>query len=243
MNRIRGVTAFFFATLMLPGMASADHGRDEARGRYGEACYEHKGKIKCHGHKGKSRHHNAPPPWAPAHGWRRKHDAEYGQYARNDGYYIESSRDTRVVVHEGVASVDVGIDRGTCNRETVGTVIGGVVGGVIGNNAGDRHNREITTILGAVIGGLVGHEIGRSMDEADQSCTGQVLEQAPDSHTVHWVDEANRGEYRVTPERTYEADGRYCRDYITEYQSESGIEREKSTACRNQDGAWQKMVM
>jgi surface antigen len=94
-----------------------------------------------------------------------------------------------------------------------------------------------------VVGGLVGHNIGRSMDEADQHCTGQTLEQAPDHHTVHWADGAHKGEYRVTPERTYQADGRYCRDYITEYQGPNGTEREKATACRNHDGAWQKMVM
>lgn len=32
---------------------------------------------------GRGFHHGGPPPWAPAHGWRRKH--EYGGYGRSYG--------------------------------------------------------------------------------------------------------------------------------------------------------------
>ncbi len=36
--------------------------------------------------EGRGFHHGGPPPWAPAHGWRRKH--EYGGYGygRSDRY-------------------------------------------------------------------------------------------------------------------------------------------------------------
>ncbi len=248
MNPAKGITALLLTSLLaMPLVADADPGRNEARGSYGEDCYEHKGKVKCRGGKGYSRSHGGgPPPWAPAHGWRRNHEGnDHGGYVRqDDDYYVDEHTGVRAVVHEGgSATVDVGISSGSCNRKTVGTVVGGLIGGAIGNRAGDSRNREITTVLGVVIGGLVGHNIGRSMDEADQQCTGQVLEQAPDNQTVRWTDDNQQGEYRVTPERTYESDGRYCRDYITEYQGQNGIEREKSTACRTQDGAWKKMVM
>lgn len=246
MNLAKGITALLLTSLIaMPMVAGADPGRDEARGSYGDECYEHKGKMKCRGGKGNSRKHaGGPPPWAPAHGWRRKHEGDDERYAMNDDEYIvDEQSGVRAVVHGGSATVDVGIGSGSCNRKTVGTILGGLIGGAIGNRAGDSRNREITTVLGAVIGGVVGHKIGRSMDQADQHCTGQVLEQAPDNHTVRWADEAGKGEYRVTPERTYQSDGRYCRDYITEYQGQNGIERETSSACRTQDGAWRKMVM
>jgi surface antigen len=246
MSPAKGITVLFLTSLFaMPMMAGADRGRDEASASYGDECYEHKGKIKCRSGKGNVRQHaGGPPPWAPAHGWRRKQEGgEHGNYAGYDDYYIDEQSGVRTVIHGGSATVDVGISNGSCNRKAVGTVLGGLIGGAIGNRAGDSRNREITTVLGAVIGGLVGHNIGRSMDQADQHCTGQILEQAPDHHTVRWADEAHKGEYRVTPEHTWLDDGRYCRDYLTEYRGENGIEREKGSACRTQDGAWQKIVM
>jgi len=122
--------------------------------------------------------------------------------------------------------------------------VGGVVGGVIGNRVGEKENREVATILGVVIGGMVGNRIGRTMDKSDQHCTGQALEQAQDRQTVRWADKAQSGEYRVTPQRTYEADGRYCRDYTTEYQRQDNtIQRDQASACRNEEGAWKRVKM
>ncbi len=251
MSVVKGAAALFLSVvLMAPPAADADPGRNEARGGYGENCYEHKGKVKCRGGKGHARgqggRHTAggPPPWAPAHGWRRKQGGGDGHHARaDDGYTVIEERNTRAVVRNKTATVDVGIDKGTCNRKTIGTVLGGVIGGVIGNQVGKDGNREVSTILGMVVGGVVGHNIGRKMDKADHHCTGQVLEQARDLQTVRWNDKDKRGEYSVTPQRTYQADGRYCRDYVTEYQGPNGIEREKSSACRNEDGAWQQKVI
>jgi surface antigen len=250
MSTAKGVIALFLSTsLIMPMVANADPGRDEAHGGYGENCYEHKGKVKCRGGKGhgkaKGGHHSAggPPPWAPAHGWRRKHGGEDRYVKADDDYVIVEERDTRAVVRNKTATVDVGIDKGTCNRKAIGTVVGGVIGGVIGNQVGKDGNREVATILGVVIGGVVGHKVGSRMDKADHHCTGQALEQARDRQTVRWPDKDNHGEYLVTPQRTYQADGRYCRDYITEYQGPKGTEREKSSACRNDAGAWQKVTM
>lgn len=45
------------------------------------------------------------------------------------------------------------------------------------------------------------------------------------------------------PKRTYGLGGCYCRDYIMEYPDEGGIEREKASACPDEDGAWGKLVM
>lgn len=245
-------TALLAVLLCLPAIALGDRDRGERYDDYGENCYEHKGKLKCKGGKGRGQGdyraesgHAAggPPPWAPAHGWRRKHQGG-GHYAgHDDDYRIHEQDGIRAVVHGKSATVDVGVKSGTCNRKAVGTVLGGLIGGVIGNKTGSGENREVRTVLGAVIGGLIGNRVGRSMDQSDQHCAGQVLEQAPDRHTVRWADEAQQGEYRLTPERTYQADGRYCRDYISEYHGKEGIRRENASACRTEDGAWQKVVM
>ena len=67
------------------------------------------------GHQYEARNYaGGPPPWAPAHGWRRKH-----------AHYYE---------HAPVYAVpDLGIELGRCNRDVIGAVIGGVAGGVIGS--------------------------------------------------------------------------------------------------------------
>lgn len=245
------------AVLTLPFAAIADPGKKEGgHGHYSK----HEGKNKNSGkHKHKKKNdyeyadehkHTAggPPPWAPAHGWRRKHGSERYDYEHeHERPLVTESDGTYVRVSDGSASVDVGIDMGTCNRKAIGTVIGGVIGGAIGNHVSskkDRKDRNVATVLGAVVGGIVGHEVGSSMDNADQHCTGQVLEQANDHQTVRWADHNNTGHYSVTPLRTYQINGIDCRDFITEYQGPNGNERERSSACRNSDGAWsQKNIM
>ncbi len=258
MNLKHGIAGVLVsAALTLPLAAMADRDKDES----GQGnCYEHKGKLKCRGegkrkekYKYKSEHgyeyeaehkHSAggPPPWAPAHGWRRKHGGE-GQMVEYEKTVMMEHGGTHVKVSNGAATVDVGIEQGTCNRDAIGTVVGGIIGGAIGNRVGDRDNREVATVLGMVIGGLVGHEVGSSMDKSDQHCTGQVLEQAADNQTVRWADHNGSGQYSVTPLRTYQADGTDCRDYITEFQGPNGRERERSSACRNAEGAWSRLAM
>ena len=53
-----------------------------------------------------------PPPWAPAHGWRKKHDPYYTGYTGRqwDNDY-------------GIISA------GQCNRQAIATVLGGVTNG------------------------------------------------------------------------------------------------------------------
>jgi len=249
MNRTKGVVALFLMTaLSAPALANPPWERGDDHGRYSDDCRGNKGK--CQGQKGNHKENGGyrsaggPPPWAPAHGWRRKNQGDDEHYAQTDDYYVVEQKDSRAVVRDGAATVDVGIQKGTCNRKVIGTVLGGIVGGVIGNQVGkNSDHREVSTVLGAVVGGVVGHNIGRSMDKSDQQCTGQALEQAADRQTVRWADSSQKGEYRVTPQRTYQTDGRYCRDFITEYQGRDGINREKSTACRTSDGTWQKLKM
>lgn len=159
-----------------------------------------------------------PPPWAPAHGYRRIH----GQY------------------HEyGLSAPPLDLGSHRCNREVMGQILGGAVGAVAGAQIGDGTGRLIAVATGTVIGMIAGREIGRSMDRADALCVDQALEHAADGESIHWRNEGRR--YEVTPQQTYERrDGRYCREYVTEARMEDGRpERVSGTACRQPDGSWQ----
>jgi surface antigen len=185
------------------------------------------------------RDQGGPPPWAPAHGYRRKH-------------YHEHS-DTVVVVHEPVYddrqdtavqfrtdTQQIGISSGRCNRKVVGTVVGGIVGGVIGNNLSHDRDKNLGTAAGVIIGAIVGNQIGRNMDNADANCTNQALERASDGQVVHWKNPETGYQYAVTPYKTYRRDdGRYCRDYTTVVKS-SKTSQYRQTACRSDKGIWEK---
>jgi surface antigen len=113
------------------------------------------------------------------------------------------------------AAPPVGIPQGTCYRERMGNIIGGAAGGYLGSQVGSGSGQKAATAAGAVLGWIIGGEIGRSMDNVDQACAGQALEQAEESQPVRWADGGNQ--YRVVPTRTYQRDGgQYCREYTAE---------------------------
>src|SRR2546423_12392784 len=74
-----------------------------------------------------------PPPWAPAHGWRKKNDPDYVGYTGKKW------------------QKDYGIIEGHCNTQAVGAVLGGVVGGVVGSRVGKDENRPVAIVVGTVI--------------------------------------------------------------------------------------------
>jgi surface antigen len=147
-----------------------------------------------------------PPPWAPAYGYRDKHQEHY--HDGNQGGVMFYLPWLTQGYHNDF------ITDGRCNREKLVAVLGGVIGGAAGSQIGHGKGRTVATIAGTVIGILVGQSIGRHMDEIDQNCTGQALEYAPDHAPVSWSDPDTGGAYRVTPVRTFPAsEGRYCREY------------------------------
>ena len=212
--------------LLMPGAAALADPPWERGHEYeaGGCKYEYKAgrhgskeEYKCDG--GGPRYAGGPPPWAPAHGWRRKHAQHY-----EAGYVIP----------------DLGIELGRCNRDVIGAVIGGAAGGAIGSQFGRGSDRTAATIGGTIVGVLIGGAIGRSMDEADQACIAQTLEQAPAQHAVAWSN-PDGGHYRVVPLEGYEdRQGRICRDYRTTATVEGRQQQLYGTACRQPDGSWQR---
>lgn len=165
-----------------------------------------------------------PPPWAPAHGWRKKHDPYYVGYS---GKKWEN---------------DYGVLSGRCNRSAVGAVLGGVVGGAVGSQVGGGEGRKVATILGAVLGAAIGAKIGRDMDQADRACLAHAIELVETNRNTRWSNPQTGVSYVLTPTRDYIRDGHNCRDYNLQLSSGKGRgEQTRGTACKAGDGAWRIM--
>jgi surface antigen len=123
----------------------------------------------------------------------------------------------------------------------LGAVLGGATGAVVGSQIGKGTGKLIATATGTVVGFLLGGNIGRSMDEVDQNCVGQVLEHARDTQPVVWQD-PDGPRYEVKPTSTYRnREGRYCREYQTTVIIGGRTEQAHGTACRQPDGSWQRV--
>ncbi len=174
------------------------------------------GKNRKHVNKGIYGLGGGPPPWAPAHGYRR-----------NQG-----------LVASYVPPFDINI--GTCNRELVGSVLGGAVGGVLGSNIGKGSGQTVAIIGGTILRVLVGGSIGRTMDQVDQNCVGQIMEHSPTGRAVEWQNPDTGVSYEVVPTQTrQDTQGRYCREYQTTATVGGRTQQVFGTACRQPDGSWQ----
>lgn len=162
-----------------------------------------------------------PPPWAPAHGWRKKHDPYYTGYGGRQW------------------PNDYGIYSGRCNREAVGTALGGIVGGAIGSTVGKGDGKAVAVIVGAVIGAVIGNKIGRDLDNADRGCIGHTLELGATNQPVAWMN-ANTGlNYTVTPLSGFSANGQKCRYYKLNIRGDGINDTRSERACMAPDGTWQ----
>lgn len=170
-----------------------------------------------------------PPPWAPAWGYRAKHGKkDKGKKQGNE---------TVVVGQQEAFQIPYGIDMGRCNRTEIGAALGAATGAVVGSQVVDDDDKALGIIGGLIVGGVVGGLIGKAMDNADEACMGHALEYAADGAPVHWRD-PNGYDYNVVPQATYQAGGRYCRNYTTTVVINGAPESLAGTACRRPDGNW-----
>ncbi len=161
-----------------------------------------------------------PPSWAPAHGWRKKHDPDYIGYTGNQWQR------------------DYGIVAGHCDYEAVGTVLGGVLGGAVGAKVGGKENRPIAILVGAVIGSVVGRQIGRSIEDADRACIAHSLELAKDYQKVTWKNPKSGAIYLLRPHAGYAKKGRTCRDFDLRVSLNGRTETSLGKACQTAGGTW-----
>jgi surface antigen len=164
-----------------------------------------------------------PPPHAPAHGWRAKHDPYYVGYTGHRW-------------HD-----DYGIREGRCDRDRVGTVLGAVVGGAVGSTVGSDDNRLIAILAGATIGAIIGHEIGEDMDRSDRACFGHSLELLDDGRRVRWAGARSGMWYTLTPRSRFERGNRVCRRFTLVRESGGHRITRNGSACRFGDGEWRML--
>jgi surface antigen len=181
-----------------------------------------------------------PPPWAPAHGWRKKNDPNYVGYTGNKW------------------PQDYGVLDGSCDVARVGTVVGGVVGGVIGSEvAKDSPHRQVAILVGTVVGAVIGHRIGQEIDNSDRGCMGHALELTAELKPVRWTNPRTGVSYILTPTRNFSDRQNPCREFTTT--AAAGGQRDgskgkgwskkgkaaqgeeatfKGVACRRANGEW-----
>ena len=160
-----------------------------------------------------------PPPWAPAHGWRKKNDPNYVGYT---GKRWEK---------------DYGVLEGTCNTKEVGAVVGAAIGGAIGSRHGNDSNRPVAILVGGVLGAVIGAKIGGTLEDADRACIGHALELADEHSTVRWKNSAGV-QYELTPTRNSGSKANPCRQFVTRVVAGSTRDAVKGTACRRSNGEW-----
>lgn len=182
-----------------------------------------------------------PPDWAPAHGWRKKHDRDDDDDDHRERHKRKHRREREEprVGYEGKRwPSDYGILHSQCNRQMVGAVLGGVVGGVIGGKVAREEDRAIATVVGSVIGAVIGAQIGRSMDDADRACVGHALELADGGRAVHWTNEHVGAQYLLSPGREFSQAGKPCREFSLAVTLANRHDVSHQKACRNPDGVW-----
>jgi surface antigen len=162
-----------------------------------------------------------PPPWAPAHGYRRKHGETY--------------------------VFPAGLSGGRCRPDvlggpTVGGLVGAAVGGLTGSQIGKGNGKLAATAVGTLLGFVIGQQVGSSLARVEETCFSNTFEHVPDQQTVVWNDPNQGAQYQVTPVRTAEADnGMYCREYQAKAMIGGRVQETYGTACRMPDGAWKLM--
>jgi surface antigen len=187
-------------------------GKGKGKGKHHRDDDDHRVEV-IHYHAGQG-----PPPWAPAHGYRRKH--EHGRV---------------------VYAAPYGITTGICDRTLLGAALGGAAGGLIASEVARGEHRAAAIAGGAVLGILLGGSIGNAMDQLDERCVGQVLEHAGSDQTVTWRNPDSGASYQVTPTRTWQEEGRYCREYTTTVRIDGRPQQAYGTACRQPDGSWERL--
>lgn len=178
-----------------------------------------------------------PPDWAPAHGWRKKHDRDDDDYRRDR--WGRKHRHERYSDYDGRRwPSDYGVVHGECDRRAIGAVLGGVVGGVLGSRVGRDADRPVAILLGSVIGAVIGAEIGRRMDEEDRACMGHALELANGGQPVMWSNENTQATYILTPLEIFPQAGLPCRTFSLEVRTAGRKDVSNQRACRSSNGRW-----
>lgn len=196
------------AALVVFAFAATDA---SAKPKHGKAKFKH-GHVVGHG----------PPPWAPAHGYRRK--VGHGHHYMFDSFDFGRAPS---------------FDLGGCNRDVIGMLMGAAAGGYVGSNIGKGSGQLAAVGAGVLLGGLLGREFGESLNHTDPACMGQFMESTPSYQTVQWQNPDTGSRYNLVPSEAYQDEnGQYCREYQAEVTLNGQVQKTYGTACRQSDGQW-----
>ena len=127
-------------------------------------------------------------------------------------------------------------------KQMTATLLGGAAGAVAGAQFGKGEGRVATTAIGAMLGAGVANWLAEDLDKRDVPVYNQAVQngletgQSGATHKWHNPDTGNSGS--ITPTKTYEANGTYCREY-TQTVTIGGQEKQAyGKACRQADGSW-----
>ena len=218
------------ATLLVLAVAAGSAEAGKRKHGHGHGHHGHGGvtiliePYAFHGDRFAGHGHGGPPPWAPAHGYRRRHGHGHA--------YLLDTVDMFAVPR---------FDLGGCNRDAIGLLLGAAAGGLAGAHIGDGSGRLAAVGAGVLLGGLLGREVGASLERMDPACAGRFLETVPPYRPVEWWNPDGVA-YRMMPSEPYaDHSGRYCREYQTRAAIGGQVQQMYGTACRQPDGQWQLM--
>jgi len=124
-------------------------------------------------------------------------------------------------------------------KASIGALGGAAFGGLIAAAAGGGG----AAIAGALIGGaLLGGFAGNALDQRDKRLAAEAqpraLETAPSGKPVAWTNPDSGHTGTVTPVRTYQSGGTYCREFRSNVTIDGKPDKAYGTACRQPDGSW-----
>ena len=124
-------------------------------------------------------------------------------------------------------------------KAAIGGLGGATVGGLIAAAAGGGGAGIAAGVIGgALLGGLVGNYLDDRDKKMAADSAHKALESAPSGQTVAWNNPDSGHSGTVTPVRTYQSGGTYCREYQQTVTISGKPEQSYGTACRQPDGSW-----
>ncbi|HEV7369042.1 RT0821/Lpp0805 family surface protein [Arenibaculum sp.] len=128
-----------------------------------------------------------------------------------------------------------GIDSGT-----IGTIGGAAGGALLGSQIGSGTGQLAATAAGTLIGALAGREIAGRLAPAEQRQAVAAERTAlTRNEEIAWSNPESGRRGVIEPVRTYEQNGRLCREYVHTVYIGGQAEMARGTACQQPDGTWQ----
>lgn len=124
-------------------------------------------------------------------------------------------------------------------KTAIGGLGGAAVGGLIAAAAGGGGSAIAASVIGgALVGGLAGNLLDARDKRMANEAAQRALETAPSGKPVAWNNPDSGHSGTVTPVRTFESNGSYCREYQQTVTIGGRPENSFGTACRQPDGSW-----